>query len=268
MKKHVVITGGTRGLGFALVKAFLDQGCRVTFSGTHPDHVQKAMEKLSHTFSTENFTGETCNIERVHDITDLYKKAVKHLGRVDIWINNAAIFNKTRDLAEFSDRQINMIFRVNLVGPIHVCRLIQPLMAQQGGGAIYNMEGFGSTGAIMQGRTLYGTSKRALRYFTRSFALETRNSPVTIGLINPGLTMTDMLKQAIPKRPDGVTHIPLAYRLLTYPPERVAKIIVKKVLPNTRHIHTVTYLTKLRIILSLFSYLQRRDAVKQWFYDS
>lgn len=266
MDKHAVITGGTRGLGLALVKAFVSHSWNVTFSGTSPGNIEIALKNLEQSgISAERVHGVVCNVERVSDITDLYTQAVKKFSSVDIWINNAAVFQPPGPLAACSDRQINSLFRINISGPINVCRLVYPLMVQQGGGAIYNMEGFGSRGSIMAGRTLYGTSKRALRYFTRSFALETRDSPVTIGLIDPGLSMTDMLNQALPTQVKKTRKLPFAFLMLIYDTDTVADFIVRRIHSNKEHAHTIRFLTRRRRLHALFTYRSRRPEILHWF---
>jgi NAD(P)-dependent dehydrogenase (short-subunit alcohol dehydrogenase family) len=266
MDKHAVITGGTRGLGLALVKAFVSHGWNITFSGTTPQNIEHALQTLGHSgISGDRIHGVVCNVERVSDITNLYTQAVKKFSSVDVWINNAAVFQPKGPLSVCSDRQINSLFRINISGPVNVCRLIYPLMVQQGGGAIYNMEGFGSRGSIMAGRTLYGTSKRALRYFTRSFALETKGSPVTIGLIDPGLSMTDMLRQALPEHVTKSKRLPLAFRMLIYDTETVADFIVRKIISNRGHAHTLTFLTKRRRVHALLTCRKRKPDILRWF---
>ncbi|MGM0432785.1 MAG: SDR family oxidoreductase [Spirochaetota bacterium] len=267
MGQHIVITGGTRGIGFALVRSYLERGCSVTFSGTRPATIGPAVEFLSKQYDRRSFSAVLCNVERVNDINELYNSAVSTFGPIDIWINNAAIFQEQKDLLSFSDRHIQHIFRVNLAGVMHVCRLVVPRMTAIGYGAVYNMEGFGRNGNIMRYRTLYGTTKRALRYFTRSFMLEQACSPVTIGLIQPGLAMTDMLREALPRNKETASIIFSGiYRLLTYPPEPVARYIVSKTLSRTsrKRLIRINYLTPWRILLSCFTAPARRKLQDRW----
>ena len=71
------------------------------------------------------------------------------------------------------------------------------LILQQGGGKIFNMEGLGSDGVMIDGMTIYGTTKSALSYFTRSFSHEARHSAVEIGTLSPGMVVTDMLRRMV-----------------------------------------------------------------------
>lgn len=253
MNKHVVITGGTRGIGFGLVQAFLALGYSVSFSGTRPITISHAEEALCRENLPNNFKGFICSVEYVKDIKDLYTNAVKTFGPISIWINNAAIFQPKKPFTEFTDRQILRVFKVNVASVMNACRIVQPLMHAQGYGAIYNMEGFGSDGKIMVNRTLYGTSKRALRYFTRSFALETKDSPVQICTISPGLVATDMLREAIPEESSKHNGYPGVYRILTYPPDIVTRYLAKRIDRNKRHGAHIVWLSKRRILFRFIS---------------
>ena len=91
--KHVVITGGTRGIGYGMVREFLIRGFNVTFCGTTDRSVMNAMSALTEQWSSKNFRGVVCDVSKKEDLINLWDFGTKIFGDVDIWINNAGISN-------------------------------------------------------------------------------------------------------------------------------------------------------------------------------
>lgn len=128
----------------------------------------------------------------------LWEAARERFSRVDVWVNNAGTSNAQRAFVELPPSDITSVVGTNLVGVMNGSRVALAGMLEQsaaGGrrGAIYNMEGFGADGARQRGMALYGSTKTALRYFTRSLVDETRDSGVVIGTASPGVVVTDLL---------------------------------------------------------------------------
>lgn len=186
----IVITGSTRGIGRGLAESFLAGGHQVVVSGRGQDAVNRAVSELS---PPERVLGQPCDIRSLAALQALWDAAVARFGRVDVWINNAAIATDRMLLAELPGDQIQATVDTNLSGSIYGTRVALAGMLRQGGGRIYLFEGFGSDGMCSPGLTVYGTTKRALRYFTQSVAKEYRDSPVLIGSLSPGMVPTDLL---------------------------------------------------------------------------
>lgn len=247
MRGHVVITGGTRGLGFAMVRAFLDLDYAVTYSGTNPTSIEKAEEQLKTAGHPGMHAGVLCDISRVNDLKELYFRAEKAFGPVDIWINNAAILQPEKPFIELTDSEITRIFKVNVLGVMNACRVIFPLLKAQGRGALYNVEGFGANGKVRRHLTVYGTTKHAVRYFTRAFATEIEGSGIIIGLLNPGIIRTEMLEDTI-NRISGYSPLRMkAIRLLAGEPEEVAGFFATRICSNTAPSSTIVWLSYMRI---------------------
>jgi NAD(P)-dependent dehydrogenase (short-subunit alcohol dehydrogenase family) len=89
--KNIVISGGTRGIGFGLANSFLQLDCRVLISGRTKQAINIAIKKLTETHPKDRITGQVCDVRDPAQVQKLWDFAVKQLGRIDIWINNAGV---------------------------------------------------------------------------------------------------------------------------------------------------------------------------------
>ena len=136
---------------------------------------------------------------------------------------------------------------VDLKGTIICSKLIMEEMIKQKSGAIYNIEGYGSNDAKMLGLSIYGTSKRAITYFTESLAKESeeRKTGVIIGKLSPGIMITDFITNALGDKdkielPEKTKKV---YNILGDYPDVVAKFLVDGVLTNTKNNAKIEWLT-------------------------
>jgi len=118
---------------------------------------------------------------------------VDRFGRVDIWINNAALAPDHHLYAEIPADQIAATVDANLTGTMYGSQVALNGRLKQGSGKIYTFEGFGSDGMTSPGLAVYGATKRAVRYFTDALAKEYKDSGVIIGSLSPGMVPTDLL---------------------------------------------------------------------------
>ena len=237
---HVVITGSSRGLGLALANQFLEAGDSVTISSRHHKHLDAAMERLAPFGDRVHAT--LCDVKEWGEIYRLWSEALSRHGKVDIWINNAGINQPYDKLWEISPESVDIIVKTNLLAAIYASQLVMQEMLKQGFGAIYNVDGFGSTGMHRTGLNLYGTTKRALTYFTDGLAKEAADSPVRIGVLSPGMMVTDFIKNEqgeIIAREETMK----IFNILGDKPETVAKFLVGRIKqnpPNGAHIEWLT----------------------------
>ncbi len=249
MSPGVVITGSTRGLGFALAKEFLERGRRVTISGRTRESVERALSRLSSAAegrqsglgseTVQPVHGQPCDVSDPRQVQALWDGAVKRWGRVDIWINNAGIPQAYLPAWELSVEEVRRLVETNLLGVVQGSRTAMRGMRAQGGGGIYNVEGWGSDGNRRNGLTLYGTTKRALRYFTRGLADEAEGCPVLVGTLSPGMMVTDFLTGPMKEMKDA-ERMRRVVNIIGDLPETVARFLVGKILANRRnHAHFV-----------------------------
>lgn len=241
--KHILITGSTRGIGFAMAKAFLNKGCRVTLNGTSQDSIEAALEKLSGIYPAERFQGFVADTSIADDMDKLAASAVQEFGGIDVWINNAGVSQKKYYAWEADPQDIARIFNINVSGLIHGSITAMRLMLKQGHGQIFNMEGFGSDGMMRPTMTYYGTTKSAVRYFTRSLMLEASHTPVQVGTLSPGMVLTDFLLKNESWKPEDLEQYKKIYNILADLPDTVAPFLVKKVLAVKKNGARIFWLT-------------------------
>ena len=165
---------------------------------------------------------------------------------VDIWINNAGVNQPQRALWDLSENEINAIIDVDLKGTIYGSKVAMEEMSKNHEGAIYNIEGYGSNDAHMLGLNMYGTSKRAVTYFTESLAKEAeeRNTGVLVGKLSPGIMITDFTTHSL-----GTNKMELSkktkrvYNILGDTPETVGKFLVDNIVKNTKNNVKINWLT-------------------------
>ncbi len=245
--KNVVITGSTRGLGLEMAKEFLKAGCNVTISGSKPQSFDKAKEELK---KFENqFIYIACNVRNIDDIKNLWLKSVERWGRVDIWINNAGQNCPREYLWGTPDEYIDAVVDTNIKGIMYGSKVAAENMLKQGHGQIWNMEGLGSNDMIIEQTILYGTSKRALTYFTKALAKELKDSPVKAGRLSPGMMLTEFITKSPTGEISSVTEdkrFKRVFNTLGDKPETVAKFFVPRILGNTKQDAHLVWLTNLK----------------------
>ena len=247
----VVITGGTRGIGLGLAKRFLEKGCRVTICGTSSQSVQEALGKLAE--FGKNIAGEIADVGKKGDVEALLGSAVANFGQVDIWVNNAGISHETAKVWELDEETIENVLRTNMLGVIN--GTIVPFLAMQerGCGKIFNMEGLGSDGFILDGMSIYGTTKSALRYFTRAFANEAKDSPVLIGSLSPGMVVTDLLRETVGDGSPESMKKRKFYNMMADDVETVTKYLCEKMLAGNGRTQRIQWLTKTKILFRMLA---------------
>jgi len=194
--KVVVITGGTRGIGLGLSRELLARGCRVAICGRSQTSVDKALADLGVLDRTVGVVADVTDEDAVSLLWDVAHAA---FGRVDIWVNNAGVSSSRKPLHEADAKDIRDVIETNLLGAIVGSRVALRGFLAQGAnesgsaGSLWNMEGFGSNGMTSPGIAPYGASKRAVTYLSKALLKETKDLPVEVGRLSPGIVLTDLL---------------------------------------------------------------------------
>jgi NAD(P)-dependent dehydrogenase (short-subunit alcohol dehydrogenase family) len=190
---NIVITGGTRGIGLGLAREFLRRGHGVAISGRRAGSVHDVVGELARAHAGMRVTGLDGDMADIATARALWARARENLGSVDMWINNAGMTNVRARFDQVPDTQVAAVVGTNLTGLMNGCKVAIEGMLAQGGGRIFNMEGFGSDGLKQPGMAVYGATKCAVRYFTRSLVMEYRDTPLIIGTMSPGIVVTELL---------------------------------------------------------------------------
>ena len=189
---NVVITGSTKGIGRGMAREFVARGHKVVISSRRAAAVDAVVAELN-AGAPGHASGLAADVASIGDVRALWDHATQAFGPVDIWINNAGITNRKLPLAEVPDEQLESVVQTNVLGLLNGCKVAIAGMQAQGSGKIFNMEGFGSDGITKPGMSVYGATKSALHYLTKSLVKEYKESPLVIGYMSPGIVVTDPL---------------------------------------------------------------------------
>ena len=244
--KSVVITGSARGLGYNMAVNFRRHGYNIVLSDLKEDNLKEAKKNLLNIEGEGSVSYITCNVSDSNDIQKLMDFAVKEYKEVDIWINNAGVNQPDKAIWELEDKSINTLIDVDLKGTIYGSKIAAIQMIKQGHGAIYNVEGYGSNDAHQLGLNMYGTSKRAVTYFTESLAqeLDVKNTGVIAGKLSPGIMITPFTTHSLGEdKIDLPAKTKKVYNILGDTPDVVANFLVDRMVVNTKNNAKINWLT-------------------------
>jgi NAD(P)-dependent dehydrogenase (short-subunit alcohol dehydrogenase family) len=231
----IVITGSTRGIGYGLADSFLDLGCAVAISSRTPEAVDKAVAELSDRHGAERVLGRVCDVTDFEQVQALWDLARDHYGQVDIWINNAGLSNPMAKFWEQYPERLQAVVETNLLGAMYGCKVAIQGMLDQGFGAIYNLEGFGSDGRKMEGLAPYGVTKCALRYLDESLAKEVEGTPVRVGAFRPGMVITDLVTGQYDEDSEEWERAKKVFNVIADRVETVAPWLAEQALKNDKN---------------------------------
>lgn len=256
----VVITGSSKGIGFALARAFLKRGKAVVISARNTTQLFAAQQQLQQEFSAEQVHAIPCDITQAEQVEALWASAVAQFQQVDIWINNAGSCTASQDFTQLSYHEMQQVIETNLWGCILCCQVAFKGMQQQGHGQIFNMEGWGSRGEWSPGMTVYATTKSAVAYFSHALYKESRHSPVLIGTLSPGMVATDLLVSSWTQgNPKHWRRMKRLFYFIIDPPETVAHYLAQRICDNKRNHVRIVWMTPWRLFGRFFlpSYWRR-----------
>jgi dehydrogenase/reductase SDR family protein 4 len=185
--KIAIVTGGTRGIGFAIATTFARAGAKVVISSRKQEHVDAAVKALQG--EGHDVVGIAAHMGKAADAHSIAAKAVEHFDGIDIIVNNAATNPIFGPLQLATDDAFDKIFAVNVKGPLELCKTAHGVMAQRGGGAIVNISSIGGV-SPEPGLGLYSVSKAALVSLTKVMAQEWGADGIRANAICPGLIKT------------------------------------------------------------------------------
>ena len=245
--KVIVVTGSTRGIGFGLVNSFLNLDCQAVLSGRSAESVDTAKTKLLEQHDADRILAHPCDVTQPEQLQGLWDRATEHFGKVDIWINNAGIANDLASLWEVAPEQMAAVVNTNVLGSMFGSRVALNGMLAQGNGALYNMEGMGSTGRKQAGMAVYGTTKAAIRYLNDALILETDGMPVIVGSLSPGMVATALVFDQFREQPELWQRSKRALSVIMDDVETVTPWLAQRVLRNEKHGARIAWLTRRKL---------------------
>ena len=186
--KVALVTGGSRGIGYAVAKIFSEKGATVVITGKDSDRLEKAASEIN------NATGIVADIRKKDDVKNVVKKIIEKFGRLDILVNNAGIFPKIKLLHEIDEDEWNEVLDVNLTGQFRFTKEAIPHL-QKTAGSIINISSDAGLKAYQDfNADAYSAAKAALILLTKCWALEYAKDKIRVNCICPGVVDTDMTK--------------------------------------------------------------------------
>lgn len=203
-KKIAIVTGGTRGIGLASVKAFLNEGYKVILFGSREETVNKALEELH----GKDVEGKWIDLTNEVLVNDVFNEIYKENRSIDVLVNNAGITDTTPFL-EYDLNKFDKVMDINLKAVYVATNAAAKIMKEQNHGVILNTSSMVSLYGQSTG-VAYPTSKYAINGFTKSLARELGKYGIRVNAVAPGIINTDMIKN-LPKETIGplINSIPL-----------------------------------------------------------
>jgi 3-oxoacyl-[acyl-carrier protein] reductase len=226
-----IVTGGSRGIGRAIVKALAAEGAKVAIiyrgSQSSADGLVAEIAQLGGTAQALQ-----CDVSNTEAVKQTVDKIEKDWGRLDILVNNAGII-KDDLFVRMEPEAWNSVLQTNLGGVFNLCHAVAYTLMKQRRGRIINISSVAAD-HVNQGQTNYSASKGAINSFTRALAVELASRGVTVNAIAPGFIETDMSEAVRNKAGDLIKKIIPMRRLGQ--PEDVARVAVFLAGPDASYI--------------------------------
>ena len=194
--KVAIVTGGSRGIGFATVETFLREGATVILCASSQSSADKAVAQLKEKNPDAPVSGICPNLSSLESVREAFGKVIEQFGHVDILVNNAGVSEST-PFADYTEETFDKVMELNVKGVFNATRGIIDHMAERGSGVILSTSSMVSKYGQPAGMA-YPTSKFAVNGITLSLAREYGPKGIRVNAVAPGIIETDMMK-AVPK---------------------------------------------------------------------
>ncbi len=194
--KVAIITGGSRGIGFATAEKFLQEGAKVVITASSQASVEKGVAKLLEKYPQAQVMGIAPDLSSLDSVKKAFRGVADRFDRIDILVNNAGVSEST-PFVNYTEELYDKVMDLNVKGVFNATHAAVEYMVAQGSGVILNTSSMVSISGQPSGFT-YPTSKFAVNGLTISLARELGPKGIRVNAVAPGITETDMMK-AVPK---------------------------------------------------------------------
>ena len=194
--KVAVITGGSRGIGFATADKFLQEGATVILTASSQASADKAVAQLKEKHPNGIVAGISPDLSSLESVREAFRKATAQYGCVDILVNNAGVSEST-PFTDYTEETFDKVMDLNVKGVFTATKAASECMVARGKGVILSTSSMVSISGQPSGFA-YPASKFAVNGLTVSLARELGPKGIRVNAVAPGITQTDMMK-AVPK---------------------------------------------------------------------
>lgn len=189
--KVAMVTGGTRGIGYAIVKLFLENGASVALCGSRQETVDKALAQLKAEKESYPVMGMCPDLQDPEAVAKAVENVKEHFGRLDIMVNNAGV-SARESIYEYKPEDFEKVMNLNVNAVFYCAQAAAKVMKEQGGGVILNTSSMVSLYGQPSG-VAYPASKFAINGLTKSLARELGKDNIRVNAVAPGITRTEMV---------------------------------------------------------------------------
>ena len=194
--KVAVITGGSRGIGYATADAFLREGARVIIAASSKASADRAVASLREKYPESTVAGICPDLSNLEEVRNIFRLVSGRYGCIDILVNNAGVSEST-PFTEYTEETFDKVMDLNVKGVFNATRAASECMVARGSGVILSTSSMVSISGQPSGFA-YPASKFAVNGMTVSLARELGPKGIRVNAVAPGITETDMMK-AVPK---------------------------------------------------------------------
>jgi 3-oxoacyl-[acyl-carrier protein] reductase len=184
--KVAVVTGASKGIGYAIAERLLEAGARVFICARNKHELKRALEQLSSSGPVE---GELCDVRSEEQVRSMLEEAKRLFGGIDILVNNAGMGVFGQTVEELSGDDFRQTLETNLFGVFYACHYAIPMLRERGGGYIINISSLAGQNAHPR-MAAYNASKFGLNGFSEALMQEVRQDDIKVSYICPGSVNT------------------------------------------------------------------------------
>ncbi len=190
-EKVAVITGGTRGFGLEIARAYAQEGAHVVIASRSEQAVSQALSLLASQGLV--VAGLPCHVARGDEVEQLAAHAISSFGKLDIWVNNAAISAPYGPTVQIDPSVFEAVLHTNILGVYHGSRIALQHFIAANRGKLINILGEGARRPRAM-QNAYGSTKAWTRSFTQALAREYKDTGIGVFAFNPGLMETELIQ--------------------------------------------------------------------------